>query len=146
MFKIELLSGPSRVKGDINAIITRYEQRMAMQVLAEFLFLGMGEGGARSLGETKTDLFTTALESFLDAIADVINTSAIPKLMQMNGEDPARSPKLTHGKLESVSLDEVAAMITAISGAGGDLFPDAQLMDALKDRIGLPPTAASSDL
>lgn len=149
LFTIKLLSteggGTSKVM-DTDKIITRYEQRMAMTSLADFILLGHDAVGARSLGETKADLFTTALEAWLQVIADVFNTYAIPRLMQMNGEDPAQSPKLTFGKMETISLEELGALITAMSGAGFDLFSDPQLEDYLREKGGMPPKASSEDL
>jgi hypothetical protein len=147
LYDFELLSGGGSSEGiDTDKVIKRYEQRMAMTSLAEVLLLGSDGVGARSLGETKTDLFTSALEGWLDGIADTINVLGIPRLMQINGEDPAMSPRLTHGSLEQLSLDEIAAIITALSSAGADLFPDSQLEDAIRERAGLPPKSASQDL
>lgn len=146
MYTFELLASPSRRQFDTNQIITRYESRMAMTLLADFILMGHDAVGARSLGETKTDMFTTALEAFLDIVADVANTFAVPRLMQLNGEDPAMSPIISHGKLETVTLEQIAAIITALSGAGDDLFPDTSLSDWVRDKFGAPPKAASPDL
>ncbi len=147
LYELTLLGqGAGRRQFDTDKIIVRYEQRMAMVVLADFILFGQNSTGARSLGETKADMFTTALESLLAAIADVFNTYAIPRLLQMNGEDPAQAPKLTFGKLTRISLTELAAFITAMASAGADLFPDQQLEDHLREVSGLPPKAASDNL
>ena len=148
LFKLELLgsNGSGTRAFDTDKIITRYEQRIAMTVLADFILLGHEETGARALGETKADLFTTALEAWLDVIADEINTTAIPRLMQMNGEDPSMAPKLTHGKLETVALPELASLITSMASAGAPLFPDEALEDFLREKGGMPPKAAADDL
>ncbi len=147
LYDLTLLgSGSTRRQFDTNAIIQRYEQRIAMTVLAEFITLGMDGMGARSLGDTKVDLFTSALEALLDSIADVFNSQGIPRLMAMNNEDPAMSPTLTYGKLTQVSLPELAAFVTAMTGAGFDMAGDEQLEDALRDQAGLPPRMVSNDL
>jgi hypothetical protein len=147
LFDLTLLSASGSARSfDTDTVITRYEQRIAMVALADFILLGHDSTGARSLGETKADLFTTALEAFTQTIADVFNTSAIPKLMQMNGEDPAMSPRLTAGKMETVSLEELGALLTAMSSAGFALAPDTQLEDYLRERGSMPPKAASDDL
>lgn len=148
LYKIELLSaqgGSSKVM-DTDKIIQRYEQRIAMTSLADFILLGHDNAGARSLGETKADMFTTALEAWLQVIADVFNTYAIPRLMQINGEDPASSPRLTFGKMETISLEELGALVTAMSGAGADLFPDTELEDYLREKGGMPPKASTQEL
>lgn len=147
LFELTLLTPEARSSGiDTDKIITRYEQRIAMNALADFILLGHDSVGARSLGETKVDLFTTALEAWMNAIADVFNTYAIPRLMQMNGEDPAMSPKMTFGKIGSIPLADIGAIITALVGGGATLFPDTQLEDWVRDKIGAPPKAASDDL
>ena len=146
LYELELLASPSRRQFDTNQIITRYGQQIAMTALADVILLGHEAVGARSLGETKVDLFTAALEAFLDVICDEINTAAIPRLMQINGEDPSMCPKLTHGSLDTIELNDVAAMVTAMAGAGADLFPDTQLEDFLREEAGMPPKAASTDL
>lgn len=147
LYTFTLLSSDSSAKSmDTDKIIARYEQRMAMTALADILLLGHEAVGSQSLGNTKMELFTAALGGWLDSIADAINTMAIPKLMQINGEDPAMCPKLTHGKLATISLTDIGALITALSGAGADLFPDAALEDYIREEAGLPPKAASQDL
>ena len=146
LYELTLLSSPSKRQFDTNVIIQRYSQQIAMTALADVILLGHEGVGARSLGETKVDLFTAALETFLDIICDEINTSAIPRLMQINGENPAMCPKLTHGSLDTIEVSDVAAMVTAMAGAGADLFPDTQLEDFLREEAGMPPKAASEDL
>lgn len=147
LYKLELLSSPRKgAAQDTDRVISRYEQRMAMTVLADFILLGHENVGSKSLGETKADLFTTVLEALLNSIADIINTYAIPRLMQMNNEDPALSPKLTFGRLTQVSIEEMASVITALSGAGFVLAGDEQLEDYVRDFVGFPPKAASDDL
>jgi hypothetical protein len=146
LYTLELLASPSRRQFDTNEIIQRYSQQIAMTALADVILLGHEGVGSQSLGDTKVDLFTAALEAFLDIICDEINTSAIPRLMQINGEDPAMCPKLTHGSLDNIELADVAQMITAMSGAGAVLFPDTQLEDFLREEAGMPPKAASQDL
>lgn len=144
LYKFELLSSPAKRQFDVDKIIRRYEQRIAMVVLADFILLGHDSVGARSLGDTKTELFTSAIEAILSAIADVINMNAIPRLLELNGEDPALSPKLTFGKLGAVSLTEVANMITSMSTAGFDLSTDAQMEDSLRQKAGLPTVSSTS--
>lgn len=146
LYKLELLASPSRRQFDTDKIIGRYEQRIAMTSLADFILLGHEGVGARSMTETKTDLFTTALESFLNIIADVFNTYAIPRLLQLNGEDLSLCPRLTFGKLGRINLTDLSALITALSGAGADLFPDRPLEDFVRQAGGLPPKQSSTDL
>lgn len=149
LFKFELLSagsGSGSKVQDTDKIIGRYDQRIAMVALVDFILLGHESVGSKSLADTKADLFTTALEAWLSVIADVFNTYAIPRLIQMNGEDPAMSPRLTFGKLARVGLLEISQLITALAGAGADLFPDNILEDYIREAAGLPPKQATDDL
>lgn len=149
LFSFELLSagsGSSSKVIDTDKVISRYDQRIAMVALVDFIMLGMESMGSRSLADTKADLFTTALEAWLSVIADVFNNQAIPRLMMMNGKNPAMSPQLTFGKLSRISLTEIAALLTALAGAGADLFPDPILEDRIREEAGLPPKAATNDL
>lgn len=149
LFKFELVStgtGSSSKVQDTDKIIGRYDQRIAMVALVDFILLGHESVGSKSLADTKADLFTTALEAWLDVIADIFNTYAIPRLIQMNGEDPAMSPRLAFGKLARVSLMEISQLLTAMAGAGADLFPDAILEDFVREAAGMPPKSATDDL
>lgn len=149
IFEFELLStasGSSSKVQDTDKIITRYDQRIAMVALVDFILLGHESVGSKALADTKADLFTTALEAWLNVIADVFNMYAIPRLMQMNGEDPAMAPRLTFGKLARISLMEISQLITALAGAGADLFPDGVLEDYVREAAGLPPKTSTDDL
>lgn len=149
LLEVTLLTGGggagSKVQ-DTDKIISRYDQRIAMVALVDFILLGHESVGSKSLADTKADLFTTALEAWLSSIADVINTYAIPRLMQINGEDPAMSPRLTFGKLTTVSIMELSQLLTALGGAGFDIAPDAVLEDYIRSVAGMPPKQATDDL
>ncbi len=146
LFKFELVGSSSKRAFDTDKVITRYDQRIAMVALVDFILLGHEGVGAKALAEVKANLFTSAIEAWIAAIADVINKDAIPRLMKMNGEDPAMSPRIAFGKMASVSLTEMAGLLTALAGAGADLFPDTQLEDAVRGLAGLPAKAASDSL
>jgi len=144
-FKLRLLSTGGTRQFDTNAIITRYEQRTAMSALAEFLFLGMEKVGSFALASSKTNLFATATNAYLDHIAAQINRHAVPKLLIYNGMQPETMPEVTHGDLEQMPLEEIAKMITALSGAGAVLFPNEELTNAVFQRMGLPQIKEQAD-
>lgn len=146
LYELDLLSTGGRRQFDTNQIIARYQQGIARTVLADFILLGHQGTGSFALSKTKTDLFTTALESWLNMIADVFNTTAIPRIMKLNNVDTSLSPKLTFGKLGGIDLEGVAAFLTAMAGAGADLFPDNNLEEHLRDMVGFPPKSGSDDL
>ena len=71
-YKLELLSTGGSRQFDTNAIINRYDNRIAMTVLADFIFLGHEQNGSWALSSDKTELFSMACGAFLDIFADNI--------------------------------------------------------------------------
>ncbi len=139
MFDITLLSATGRRQFDTDAIIARYNQQIAMTIMADFLMLGHEAVGSKALGATKVDLFLAGLEAWLDGICDVFNTYAIPRLLRVNGMDPKRSPKLTHSKIQSVDPAILGAAIAQLATAGMPLFPDDALELRVREVMNLPP-------
>lgn len=139
MFDISLLSSTGRRQFDTDATIARYNQQIAITILADFIMLGHEAVGSKALGATKIDLFTAGLEAWLDSICDVFNTHAIPRLLRVNGIDPKKAPRLTHSKIQSVDPAVLGAAIQALATAGMPLFPDDALELHVREAIGLPP-------
>jgi len=121
-WEFSLLSTGGRRQLDITGIIARYDQRKAMVLLADFILLGHEKVGSFALSSSKTHLFSMALGGILDIIAEIVNREAIPQLLRLNGRPVhEKLAKLTHGDVESLSLAELGAYVTALSGAGIDL-------------------------
>jgi len=110
-----------------------------MTVLADFILLGHEKVGSFALSSTKTNLFSTAIGAFLDSIAEVFNTHAIPKLFALNSFQGITSlPTIAHGDIETPDLKELGEYVTVLSGAGAPLFPDDQLENYLREVASLP--------
>ena len=142
LYELTLLSTGGSRQFDTDATVARYDQRIAMTVLADFILLGHEKVGSFSLGQVKSDLFTSALEAWLDMVSSVFNASAIPRLRRINNQDPAASPTLTHGKLNQIDLGALGEFLSKISAAGAPLFPDDNLEAYLRQAAGLPDKAA----
>lgn len=138
VYDFSLLSSGGRRQFNTNEIITRYDQRIAMTVLADFILLGHGERGSFALSSDKTQIFAVALGSWLDMIAGVMNAKAIPQLMDLNGMNIEKTPKLIHSDIETPNLEELGKYIANLSGAGAPLFPDQNLENALRRAANLP--------
>ena len=138
LYEFGLLNSGGSRQFDTTAIVTRYEQRISMTVLADFILLGHGGTGSYSLAGNKTRLFAVALESYLDNITNVFNDYAIPKLFEINGMDTSRLPKLRHSDLETPSLQELAQYISTLAGSGMQIFPDQKLEEYLRQIATLP--------
>ena len=137
-YDLKLLSTGGRRQFDTDAIIARYDQRIAMTVLADFLLLGHEKVGSQALSVSKVDLFIRSLDAFLSEIAEVMNQHAIPRLMRLNGVDEALSPTLTWSTPKSVDLGSIGSFITSLAQAGAPLFPDENLEGYLRGIAGLP--------
>lgn len=139
-WKLELLGSASRRQFDTNEIINRYDQRIAICMLADIIMMGSDKVGSFALGEVKKGLFAAGLEIFLDSIADVFNRYAIPRLFEINAF-PAdiKLPVLVHGQVESPDLRELARYIDILSDKGIPLF-DEKTIEHLREIASLPIT------
>jgi len=138
MFDLQLLSSGGARQFDTDKVIQRYDQRMSMSILADFILLGSDRVGSYALGTSKMDLWSMSVDSIAKNIAEVINQYAIPRLMKLNGMDIARAPYLTYGEVSHVDLTEISDFVTKLSQAGV-LMPDPKLEDYLRELAGLPP-------
>ncbi len=139
-FKLELLSSGGTRQFDTNAIIDRYDTRIAMTVLADFIFLGHQQNGSWALSSDKTELFAMACGAYLDIIAETFNSQGIPNLIDINGDHFAGVtdyPKLTHGDIEDADIAKVSTFIKDMVGIGV-LVPDDGLEDYVRQIAKLP--------
>ncbi len=138
LYRLELLSSPGARQFDTSGIIERHEQRIAMTVLADFILLGHEAVGSYALSATKSSMFKTALEAWLESIAAVINTHAIPRLLRLNGMDAQAAPKVVFGAVGGVDMDTVIQFVSSMSSAGMGFFPSPELENRLRGDVGLP--------
>jgi len=142
LFDLTLMSAGGARQFDTDRVITRYDQRIAMSVLADFLLLGHDRVGSFALGTSKMDLWSMSVDAIAKSIAEVVNTHAIPRLLELNGLHTDTPPSLTYGEVSHVDLGEIADFVQKLSAAGA-LMPDGPLEDYLRSVAGLPP--AESD-
>ena len=137
-YDVQLITSGSRRQFDIGGIIERLQKEMALALLCDFILLGHEKVGSFSLASSKTSVFALAVSGWMDAILAVWNRFAIPRLMRANGWPESVSPKLVHDDIETPDLAELGAYVTALSGAGFDLFSDPQIQNTLLAAGGLP--------
>lgn len=137
----ELLTTGSKRAFDTDKLITRYDQRIAMTMMADFVLIGHNAVGSKALAASKVRVFSMALDGILDAIVGVINRIAIPKLCEINGWNKELSPTLEHGDVDAPELAEIGEYISKLVGAGVPLFPNIDLERHLLKiaRLPLPP-------
>lgn len=137
LFDLKLLSSGGARQFDTDKIISRYDQRIAMTVLADFILLGHEAVGSYALGASKVDLWSMGVDAIAKAIAEVVNVHAIPRLLRLNGMTVTSTPSLTYGEVGSVNLGELADFIQKMTMAGV-LMPDANLEAYLRQVANLP--------
>lgn len=139
-WKLELLASSSKRQFDTNAIIDRYDKRIATSVLADFVMLGQQQVGSFALADSKTKIFALAIGAYLDVICEVFNNQAIPRLIDLNGDHfkgITDYPKMIHGDIEEKDLQQFAAYIKEMVGAG-IIVPDESLEEEVRRVGGLP--------
>ena len=139
LFDFELLSSGGSRQFDTSGIIQRYEQRMLMTVLADFILVGhQANGGSYALHTDKSGLFRTAINSLAHAVADVFNRNAIPRLFSANGWKPNELPKIVPNDVDPPDLTQLGAFMGQMAQAGVVWFPDAELEKFIRDAARLP--------
>jgi hypothetical protein len=140
-YKLELLTTGGRRQFDTTGVIDRYDKRMTMSIMADFLMLGQSNVGSFALSSDKTHLFGVAIGAFLDVIEQIFNRQAVPQLFRLNTfPDLDRLPKMVHGDVESADLTALAEFISKLSAAGAlTLGEDEETENHLRKLGGLPP-------
>lgn len=138
MFELKLLSSGGQRQFDTDKIINRYDQRIAMTMLADFLFLGQQSVGSFALVDNRTNLFATAIGALLDQMCEVFNRYALPRLFSLNDFEISNLPKIVHGDLESVNIKDLGDYIQKLAASGFPLFPNDDLEKHLMKVANLP--------
>ena len=129
---IELMASNGKRNIDINPIVSRYQHDIARSVLSEFLLLGTS-GGSYALSKSKTDLFLRALESYIQAIVDVLNKQLVERLWQLNGLNYDLMPTIVAGDVAPHDLREIASFLRNLNGAGIDVSSHPEVIKDLMD-------------
>lgn len=135
---LQLLSSGGSRQFDTDKIISRYNQQIAMSVLADFLLLGHEGVGSQALGASKIDLWMMAVDALAKNIAEVVNTHAIPRLLKLNGINVERTPELVYGSVETKDLKVLGDFIKSMVDTG-IIQPDEDLEDYVRTLASLPP-------
>lgn len=133
-WEIELLASAGSKQIDTDKVIRRYESRMLMSALAQFLQLGQDGTGSLALSRDQTDFFNMSVNSLADIIANTFTKFAIPRLLKLNGYDP-EGVRLEHtpvGDIDSMMLADVLQKV------GGMVTWDAEDEVWLRSLLGMP--------
>ena len=142
-YDLKLLSTGGRRQFDTSQIINRYDARIAMSVLADFILLGHDKVGTQALSVSKIELFLDSVKAWLAAIADVFNGYAIPRLMRLNGVDETLHPHLRFSAPANIDLGILGDYVSKLTAAGA-LMPDENMGEYLRSAAGLPAEEAEA--
>jgi hypothetical protein len=136
--ELQLMSAAGQRSIDIDKSIRRYQGDVARTLFADFVMLGQtSQQGSFALSRSKIDLFTAALQGWLESIAATFNRDLIPKLWRMNGFSLESMPFLVPGKVSPDDVKDMGEYIKALT-ASGIFLADEDTENHLRRVGGLP--------
>lgn len=139
IFDFELLGSGGARQFSTDTLIQRYENRILMTVLADWIMVGHeASTGTYNMHVDKTGIFKTALNGTAKAIADVFNRHAIPRLFAANGWRPDRLPTISVTDVDPPDLTQLSQFLAATNQLGYTWGPDADLEKWLRGIAGMP--------
>jgi hypothetical protein len=136
-YKLTLLSSGGSRQFNTDQIVARYDQRISMVVLADFILLGHEAVGSFALGASKIDLFTTAIQQICQSMAEVFNDHGLPRLFKLNGMPTDKLPKIRPQEIKHVDLALLGDFLSKMVQAGA-ITVDSGLEEYLRDLTNLP--------
>jgi hypothetical protein len=139
LIEFELVSSNGKRSIDTRPVILGYQQDIARSVMADFIMLGSGDKGSFALSKSKTDLFLSSLEVYINAIKGVLNNDFLPKLWGLNAFDKDYMPTIEAGRVAPVNLDELGRFVRNVTAAN-ILLDDEQTQNIIRSSAGFPQT------
>lgn len=100
---------------EFDTVIRRYESRMLMTSLAQFLALGQDRVGSQALSKDQSDFFNMSVNSIADTIARTFTAQAIRPLLALNGFDP-EGVRMEHSPAGDADLASYGAFLQQVGG------------------------------
>jgi len=138
LYKIELLQGAGTRQMDTTQIVNRYDVRILLTVLCDFMLLGQTQrSGSYAMAKVKTDLFHEALGAWTNSLAATLNDAA-RRLLEINGMETEDAPEFVPGDIERKDLGVLGPYVQALAAAGMPMFPNPKLENVLLEFADLP--------
>ncbi len=131
---LKLLASGSSRQINIGDTIARYDDRIAITMLADIVLMGQ-KAGSYALADVKQSMLGAALQSVLLNISDVFNKHAVPQLLKINNMLVANPPIIKPRKIQSPSLREVALILRSM---GLNIAGDRELQNHLRYLLDIP--------
>lgn len=139
LFGLKLLSAEGAGKNfDTEKIKQYYQNQIFVGLSADVLILGTSGVGSFALGQVKSSLTGSAVESMLDTIVDAFNRDVIRQIYELNGWDVARCGSLDYSDLHAQDLETLSKGIQRFSSTGM-LELDRDVLNAVRTSIGVDP-------
>jgi hypothetical protein len=136
-WELELLSTGGSRQFDTNGIINRYDNRIAITMLADIVMMGGDKVGSFALGEVKKSMLAASLEALIQHIADILNKFGVAKLFSFNYFPGITGlPTIVAGEVETPDIKEMAFLLRA---GGLQVTKDLPLMNLIRGLISLDP-------
>jgi hypothetical protein len=133
--EMDIMTVPQGSVLDVLPTIEHHNREIGKSGLA--MFINMGEGGNRALGETSQEFFYDALKQLGALIADGINNQIIEPLMDLNyAKGDTDRPQMRVRDIGAVALPQLIRFLREV----GEVFvqPDTNIEEYLRDQMGLP--------
>ena len=130
LMDVELITANGSRSIDIDPVVKRYQHDIARSLMAEFVMLGSGSG-SYALSKSKTDIFLRSLESYINAVVDVLNKQLVERLWQLNGLPWETMPKLVAGDVAPHDLREISSFLRNLNGAGIEVQDQVEVVEDL---------------
>ena len=132
---LQLLKGENASNLKVDETIRRYDNRIAVSMLADLLLLGSDRTGSFAMAETKLDMFLYSLETIVKSICNTLNTQAVPKLFAVNNMPLERLPKITTERIKDATVSDLAMLLRSLNI---DVTKDEGLFKFLMRSVGGP--------
>lgn len=114
-WQFELMGSPGARQFDTTAVINRYDKRISLSTLSQFLMLGMERVGSFALVKSLADLWFTAVDGWVQAMEETINKFAVEELFKLNPEfDGVDLPQIKATRVNIQPLDDLTKFISVI--------------------------------
>lgn len=144
LYDFDLVTSGGTRAFNTDAIITRYDVKLAQNFLADFILMGHEKVGSFALSSDKTSTFSIALGGWLKGIAEVLNRHLLPRVFRLNGWSTSELPEYVPGDFEDEDILALANAITSLTTAGQLTPGDESTENHLRRKFGLPELAESA--
>ena len=118
-YDVERIGGVgSTSRIDIGKAIEQKNLEILLSLMTDLLVIGHEKVGSFSLASSKTSLLSSGLGGIMGVIVETINRIGQPRIWRVNGLPMATMPRLVHGDIEHVDLDEIGNFILKLSQSG----------------------------